>query len=210
MSLFTKLFQYVLLTSNKFNIDESHSLSHSMNVLTNAYNIFKYESIKTPIIKNYEKIICVSAILHDMCDKKYMNEDEGIQNISNFLEDKITLQEIDITKKIITTMSYSTVKKNGFPDLGLYQHVYHIVREADLLAAYDFDRCMIYKMYKSNLSFEEAFEDAENLFNTRVFKHNEDQLFFTEYSKIQSLKLEFDAKQRINIWRNILNNNRCK
>ena len=204
MSLFTKLFQYVLLTSNKYKIDESHSLSHSMNVLTNAYNIFEFESIKTPIIKKYEKIICVSAILHDMCDKKYMNEDDGITDISNFLEDKITLEEIDITKKIITTMSYSTVKKNGFPDLGIYQPAYHIVREADLLAAYDFDRCMIYKMYKSNLNFEEAFEDAENLFNIRVFKHNEDKLFFTDYSKLQSIKLEYNAKKRINIWRNIL------
>ena len=204
MSLFTKLFQYVLLTSNKYKIDESHSLSHSMNVLTNAYNIFQYESIKTPILKNYEKIICVSAILHDMCDKKYMDEDEGIEDISKFLEDKITIPEIDITKRIITTMSYSTVKKNGFPDLGIYQLAYHIVREADLLAAYDFDRCMIYKMYKSELSFEEAFENAEKLFNMRVFKHNEDKLFFTDYSKLESLKLEFDAKKRINIWKNIL------
>jgi phage terminase large subunit-like protein len=40
---------------------------------------------------------------------------------------------------------------------------------------------MIYKIYQSELNLEEAFKDAENLFNTRVFKHNEDQLFVTEY-----------------------------
>ena len=37
--------------------------------------------------------------------------------------------------------------KNGFPDMGEYQTAYNIVREADLLCAYDFDRCMIYQMY---------------------------------------------------------------
>ena len=88
--------------------------------------------------------------------------------------------------------------------MGIYQPAYHIVREADLLAAYDFDRCMIYKMYKSNLKFEDAFIDAEKLFNTRVFKHNEDNLFITEYSKYESIKLEFVAKQRINTWKNII------
>ena len=193
MSLFTKLFQYVLLTSNKYKIDESHSLSHSMNVLTNAYNIFQYESIKTPILKNYEKIICVSAILHDMCDKKYMDEDEGIEDISKFLEDKITIPEIDITKRIITTMSYSTVKKNGFPDLGIYQLAYHIVREADLLAAYDIDRTIIYSMYKENLDYYNSIKRTIELFKDRILKYRSDDLFITNFSEEESLKLHKKA-----------------
>ena len=48
---------------------------------------------------------------------------------------------------------------------------YHIVREADLLSAYDFDRCMIYQINKNNGNIETSFNDAEMLFNNRVFKH---------------------------------------
>ena len=51
----------------------------------------------------------------------------------------IASEKLDIIFQIITTMSYSTVKKNGFPSLNEYQLAYHIVREADLLAAYDID-----------------------------------------------------------------------
>ena len=78
-----------------------------------------------------------------MCDKKYMDEKEGIKEIEKFLESKLSDDEINIILSIITTMSYSTVKANGYPDLGFYQTAYHIVREADLLSAYNFDRCVI-------------------------------------------------------------------
>ena len=46
-------------------------------------------------------------------------------------------------------MSYSKVNKNGFPELGNYQLCYNIVREADLLASYNIDRCIIYQMIKN-------------------------------------------------------------
>jgi len=68
-------------------------------------------------------------------------------------------------------MSYSKVKKQGFPSLGKYQLAYHIVREADLLTAYDFDRCMIYHMSKNNSNVREAYYNAEELFHNRVLRH---------------------------------------
>ena len=43
MSLFTKLFQFVILMSAKYSIDESHGLTHSMDVLRFANNIFNSE-----------------------------------------------------------------------------------------------------------------------------------------------------------------------
>jgi len=143
MSLITKLFHFVLYASSKYNIDESHGLSHSMNVLNFAHNIYINELPDFPFLKEQERIIYTSAILHDMCDKKYMNENEGIYEIEEYLQEKLDPIEIDLTKTIISTMSYSTVKKKGYPLLGTYQLAYHIVREADLLSAYDFDRCMI-------------------------------------------------------------------
>jgi hypothetical protein len=97
------------------------------------------------------------------------------------------------------------VKKQGFPDLGIYQLAYHIVREADLLAAYDFDRSIIYNLNNVNPNLNETFQNSLNLFENRVFKHNEDNLFITEYSKEKSLKLENEAKLQILRWCEITN-----
>jgi hypothetical protein len=49
-----------------------------LNNLLNANSIFEKEVIEKPEIKDHEKIIYVSSVLHDMCDKKYMNQQEGI------------------------------------------------------------------------------------------------------------------------------------
>ena len=204
MTLLSKLFQYVLLATKKYNIDESHGLSHSMNILHFANEIYEAEVLNKPTLKEQKRIIYTAAILHDMCDKKYMNEDEGIEDISNFLSDKMTQVEIDITKNIIQTMSYSKVKVNGYPDLQEYQLAYHIVREADLLSAYDFDRCMIYNMNRKDGDIYAAFKEANELFINRVLKHNEDKLFITDYSMVYSRTLENVAIKRMGSWKRLL------
>ena len=114
MKLISSILEFVSFTSRKYLIDESHGLGHSMNVLINAHAIYNSEVIKHPILRNHERILYTSAALHDMCDRKYMNPDEGIHAIESFLSDKISKTEIDITKQIISTMSYSKVKKTGF------------------------------------------------------------------------------------------------
>ena len=209
MSLLNKLLHFVILTSNTYKIDESHGLKHSMDVLQFAYKIFNAEKTNFPEIINHEKIIHISAIVHDMCDKKYMNENEGISNIEEFLKTKIEPGELDIIKQIISTMSYSKVKKHEcftYPDLGEYQMAYHIVREADLLAAYDIDRCIIYQMYKSGDSFESSFDNASKLFDNRVLKHFDNNLFITEYSKKEGRILHEKSLNTISLWQNILKN----
>jgi hypothetical protein len=178
-----------------------------MNVLIYANKIYENEVINHPILKKDENLIYVSAILHDMCDKKYMNEKEGLKEIEDFLQDNNVLNptEINVSKQIMATMSYSKVKVNGFPVLGGYQKAYHVVREADLLTAYDFDRCMIYKMNKNGGNIEDAFKDAENLFSNRVLKHNDHGLFLFDYSKKESIVLHNAALHRMESWRNIVN-----
>lgn len=204
VKLLSKLFNFVMFTSNKFAIDESHGVTHSMNVLNYANIIYNSEVKKNYYLRNQERIILLSAMLHDMCDKKYVNEDEGMQLIQEYLHEKIPINEIDVIKNIIKTISYSKVKINGYPDLGEYQLAYHIVRESDLLTAYDFDRCMIYKINKNNSDFYLAFEDAFELFNIRVLKHIEDNLFVTEYSKNEAVKLHQGSLERIESWKDII------
>jgi len=206
MSLLNKLFNFVLLTTKKYNIDDSHGIAHSMEVLHFASNIYQNERLNNTSLEKYERIIYVSSILHDMCDKKYMNEKDGIVNIEEFLQEKIPKEEIDITNKIVSTMSYSKVKKYGFPNLQDSQLAYHIVREADLLSGYNFNRAMIYNMYKFNGNIDSAFTDSENLFNNRVFKLNDHNLFITDYSKKQSLILQTQSLKQINTWRQLVKN----
>lgn len=186
-------FQYVTEMSRFFMIDESHALKHSMEVFHTASKIYNNELKKYPQLEKQKEIIYISAIVHDMCDKKYMNEDEGIALIEKHFREMVTEEQMKMISKIIATMSYSKVKKNGYPDLGEYQMAYHIVREADLLSAYDIDRCIIYSMFCEKLSYQDSVTRALDLFQTRVLKYRSDKLFVTNYSKNASLLLHRKA-----------------
>jgi len=179
-----------------------------MEVLDHANSIFNNEVKKSPWLEKQKNIIFSAAILHDMCDNKYLDESLGMIRIKECLEaeSSITSQEVDIILKIISTMSYSKVKKYGYPKNlpDKYMLAYHIVREADLLAAYDFNRCILYRMMKTRATYDEAVRNATTLFENRVFKHNEDNLFITDYSKELSVKLELEAREKI---KNILHIN---
>jgi HD superfamily phosphodiesterase len=201
----SNLITFVLATIKKYNIDESHGLTHSMDVLYNAHNILETELTKTPYIEKYRNIILTSAALHDMCDKKYVDEEEGLNQIQEFLTNKMDSSEIEISKKIMSTMSYSKVKKVGYPDFGEYQIAYHIVREADLLSAYDFDRCMIYSIHRNGYDINKSFDNAYNLFNERVLRHHQNNLFTTDYARLESIKLHVDSIDRIDSWKKLLN-----
>ena len=192
-----ELFNFVIRTSATYKIDESHSLGHSMEVYYYANKLFENKLNLKQIDSSRKKLVDICAILHDMCDKKYMDEEVGIKNINNFLKNKINEEEIKVVNDIITTMSYSKVKEVGFPDLGENMDIYHIVRQADVLAAYDFERCMIYGMMMYHDSYKEVFKKAENLFNNRVLKHIYDNTFIDEYALNLGKDLHDKAEKRI-------------
>jgi hypothetical protein len=169
-----------------------------MEVFHYANEIYKSELPKNPYLKQDKNIIFTSAILHDMCDKKYRNEKEGITEIRDLLDSSpLHLFEKDAIVDIISTMSYSKVKIQGFPQLNNHQLSYHIVREADLLTAYDFDRAMIYQMMKRKYSYMDSFEESKQLFINRVLQYRNDGLFMTSYSKCKSLQLHNNAVKYI-------------
>ena len=198
-------FRYVIDTSNHFKIDESHALKHSMEVYGFAKRIYESEVKNNPQLEQHRKIIYMAAIGHDMCDKKYMDEKEGIVRYKNYLTSYMLSDDLDVMGKIIETMSYSKVKVNGYPDLGQYQLAYHIVREADLLAAYDIDRCIMYSIHYTSIEYSEGLKRALDLFDNRVFRMRQDRLFKTKYSRNESLKLHKKAKIDVESLKNILN-----
>ena len=152
-----------------------------MEVYGFANRIYENEVKNNPDLEKQREIIYMAAIGHDMCDKKYMDENEGVELYKNYLSHLMTSSDLEVIGNIISTMSYSKVKKNGFPYLGEYQLAYHIVREADLLAAYDIDRCIIYSMYRDNIDYFAARTIAVELFDNRVFRMRQDRLFKTKY-----------------------------
>ena len=204
MRLLSTLIKFVQLTSVKYGIDESHSLGHSLNVLHNVHEIYTASVHQYPYLAEQEPIFYTSAIIHDMRDRKYIDPEIGIQEINNVLYRKLKPYEIEGIKHIINTMSYSNVKVNGYPTLGKYQMAYHIVREADLSSAYDFDRAIIYNMYKTNGDFFKSYENALDIFENRVLKHHEDGLFVTDFSKDKGYKLKIKALMQIQQWKRII------
>lgn len=190
-------FNYVIHTCNKMNIDESHALRHSMDVFHFANKIYDSEIVENPFLQNQKNIIMCSAILHDMCDKKYMNETQGIDAMNTYMKDFVSYNEVDAMNKIISSMSYSTVKKHGYPELNEYNLAYHIVRESDLLAAYDVERCVIYQMMREKYDYVDSLKSAKELFHKRMFKYIDEQLFVTQYSKELSKQLHYDALKKL-------------
>lgn len=203
-TLINRAFQYVGETIKLYKFDESHGLKHSMEVFGYAKRIYESELKANSFLEEQQDIIFAAAIGHDMCDKKYMDEAEGVLNYKSYLSDIMRPEDLEIMGKIISTMSYSKVKAHGFPELGKYQLAYHIVREADLLAAYDIDRCIMYTMHRDKCDYTAALNEAFELFDYRVFKMRSDKLFKTAYSRKESLKLHRKAQKDVESLKNIL------
>ena len=192
-TLISVTFNYVIDTCKNLNIDESHGLKHSMEVFNYANKIYNNEQKKNLYLQDQQDVIYVSAIIHDMCDRKYLDEKVGLENINNYMKNYMDHDKLEVVNNIISTMSYSKTKKNGYPNLEKYQLAYHIVREADLLSGYDIDRSIIYAMMVEKLPYDEAVQRAISIFNDRILKYRKDELFVTTYSKNKSLKLHKKA-----------------
>jgi hypothetical protein len=173
-----------------------------MNVLYYAQQNFNKEVIKNPTLRTQEQLIYSVAMLHDLYDRKYPTS--TIMPIRTVLQYKLKIHDIDAVEKIINTMSYSKVKKQGYPDLGKYQLAYHIVREADLLASYDFDRAMIYNMYHTTSDIFNTFKESKEFFENRVLKYQEQDMFLTDYGKSKSLELQIKSMEQITTWNNVI------
>jgi len=205
--LIPKLIHYALCTIKRNVVfDESHALGHGLKVLHFAHNILESELPNHQYLDRHRNIIYTASLLHDLCDNKYVDELNEIKNIDTFLRQDTTLtpHEIDVSTDIIQSMSYSKIKKVGYPDLGAYQHAFHIVREADLLAAYDFDRSILYNLHNVDANFTKTFNNALELFDKRIFLYRVDRLFVTEYSKQVSVILEEEARDQIHSWKTML------
>ena len=182
---FNNIISFILCQSNKLKIDESHSLHHALNTLDFAKQIYNAELDNYPHIQKQQSVIYTSALLHDMCDSKYTgNNLNALDNINQFLiENKYESDTASAICNIIDSMSYSKVMKFGFPNMKEYQTAYHIVREADLLCGYDFNRAILFGIHQRNLSYNDAFYESKNVYEKRVNNIINMHMFVTTFGQ---------------------------
>ncbi len=197
-----KTIDFIKDTCDKFNIDEGHGLDHSKKILYYCTELVPYYELS----QNQLLIIELAALLHDMCDKKYMNESEGIIRIEDFLKDTLNIEKIIIgdIETIILNMSYSKVIKNGHPDFTYMKHIeipYHIVRNADLLCAYELERCMEYQK-RSGGNRRECLEKMFAIYENRVAKQITDGFINLEPAIKIARELEERCKKHHEIYQN--------
>ena len=171
MSQLEKIISFINDTCLKYNIDDSHDLRHSLEVLGWSERLTKGHTL-TP---NSLQIIHLSCLLHDMCDKKYMDEVMGLHRIRVFLKDVLEVEEdiLEAIVFIISTMSYSKVIKYGYPQFidkdKELEYCYHVVRNSDLLCSYDPERCINYQL-RCGGSRKDGIKKMLELFDNRVLK----------------------------------------
>ncbi len=197
-----KLFKFVKETCMEFRIDESHGLTHSIQVYRYGVEIY-FQVLKTnPEIENLLDVIICACVLHDMCDYKYMDVSIGIKRIVELLEGLCLCQtQIDLIVQIVSSMSYTKIKAQGFPKFNnlLDKLAFNIVREADLLAAYDFDRSVVYAMECKGATWTQANKETVDYFKSRVLTQISDGLFTISAALNIALQLDNLARAKLNL-----------
>lgn len=200
------IINFVLSQTIKHNVDESHSLNHALDVLDYSNKILKEETYSKPYLNKQEHIIYTSALLHDTCDSKYSDNVE-IEKVCSFLKDnQYSTSDINVIMEIISTMSYSKVKKNGFPELDTYQDAYHVVREADLLAGYKLNRAILYGIHRENLNYIDSFYRSKDLYSHRMGNFISDGLFLTKYGISESISIDNEERRHMENLEEIVKN----
>ena len=175
---------FVKKTAVEYNIDESHGVNHSYRVFNYARLILiDLLSKKTTLIEGQDNttsiaIILVAAFVHDMCDKKYIDESIGISRIRDHLAIIYENKMIDDIVSIITKISYSKRLERlnkGLPmiDNGDLQLATEIVCDADMLDAYLPERCLTYQNFHNPGNDEINRRYAKNLLKTRVLQYRD-------------------------------------
>jgi len=187
--LLNRAFECVRQLCVKYNVDESHAMKHSMDVFNYIKQFYHRYIPYQPQLAKQQPVLYAAAILHDMCDPKYVTETEGLRAIHSYMEPFFSPEDFNMLSLIMTTISYSKVRKNGFPILGDWQFGYHMVRESDLLASYDFDRCIMYGMYRESLPYVDAVARARTLYHNRVLQYIKDGVFLTDFGLSKAYEL---------------------
>lgn len=223
--LLSRVLLYLLCTTEENKIDESHAVIHALKTARMANTIYENELMYNPYLKEQKNTIYVSALVHDICDKKYVRgpkRDNCLNDLHSFLVEisssspassyasSTSSSFANDVLTIITTSSYSHMRKHGYPT-GLSPgalRAYHIMREADLFDGYDVERSIVYSLHhiaEVKQHLQSAVNNVDSFFAERVFQHNADGLFITEFSKEHSVFKDLQTAETLRQWHSMLN-----
>ena len=191
--MLNQVVDFIQKTCILFNIDDSHGLGHAIKTLLWSLRISK----DMKLTFHESKVIQLSCLLHDMCDKKYMDEQFGVNRIRIFLTETVK-EDPGVVERvifIITTMSYSKVIKKGYPDFKgdpSTEMCYHIVRNSDLLESYDPERCIGYHVRCGGTRKDGIIRMFE-IFEDRVLRLIDNGYINLELAKEFALELHIKA-----------------
>jgi hypothetical protein len=194
MSQLEQIIRFINDTCIKYNIDDSHDLRHSLDALGWSEQLTKGKLLST----RTSQIIHLSCLLHDMCDKKYMDEAMGLDRIRTFLKETLEVDEdiLEAVVFIINTMSYSKVIKYGYPQFTdkdkELEYCYHVVRNSDLLCSYDPERCINYQV-RCGGSRKDGIKKMLELFDNRILKLIDNEYINLDEAKGYAIELHDKA-----------------
>lgn len=185
----------------QYNIDESHGTKHAKGTVRRALMILD----KLPNVSEKERrLVVYAAALHDICDHKYVNVSESSSAIKRWLVVNQGWSESDAETviEIIKSMSYSQLKMNFltgyrvYPNHGIWQRAYHVVRHADLLEGFIVARCVLYnKHIHPELPEEDHWRRAAELFKNRVFTYVSEGWISMPEALVYVKELEAEARR---------------
>jgi hypothetical protein len=176
--LFSNAFDFCASVCRTQKIDSSHNEQHMARVarMTERLN----ELCGRAVGQDEKDVMILAAFTHDLCDHKYTDVGAGLEVIDRWLAQlPIRDDQRHAVCRIISTMSYSKVKEFGYPtDLGKWTLAYHHTRIADLIDAYDIDRCYVYQSHKHpEMSEEDKWRAVIQLFEIRVLTQKDAYIY---------------------------------
>lgn len=158
-------------------IDASHDEKHMERVakMTERLNELCGKSVS----QEEKDVMTLAAFTHDLCDHKYTDVSAGLEVIDRWLKHQpISDEQRRAVTHIISTMSYSKVKAYGYPsDLGRWELAYHHTRIADLIDAYDIERCYQYQSHKHPMMEEtDKWRAVIDIFERRVLTQKDEYI----------------------------------
>ncbi len=210
------LWTFALDTISIYNIDASHGITHLVNTVLYV-RIILDDFRGQQIIQNYTKaeeteLIEDAAFVHDLIDKKYMDEQIGIARLRDaFVQNGYPAPKIEAIVSIIIAISFSTRvlrKKAGLPMIGPgpLALAIAIVIDADQLDGYDVRRCYTYQTVRffglasPKLKLDERLSMARNWTKTimvnRILKYKTEYMN-TEIAKKLAAPLHLRAEEYV-------------
>lgn len=174
------VYEFVDHMCKKYNIDQSHDLTHAKDCVGFAKLLLEPDASAQE-----QMIVLYAAALHDTVDKKYVPVKDGCAQVRIFLYGiGLSDEDASVIINIISTMSYSYLKQRRFegktyPNHGQWMNAYHIVRHADLLCSYRVERCFLYQKHITpSMSDEMCWEEVTKLFEKRMMRYVMDNWIF--------------------------------